>query len=313
VAAIGPENVLKKLCFALHGEVSESALKNLRGRLARSARELRQVGRSAISRQAIHQLFQGAIPSRDGTYQFLNQFVQDVTKDAQEYSQLSNERKIVLSQIDTFCRRQQRAEVDLEIHATSSGHVVIRQERIYPPRQYAEEADYYVGTYRVFKKRLSNDSEEPISREFMQIYKRGQYLHVRWWILLDELKVAAYEGALVFVGTAMWAILHNPSLGGRIRVFNATKTGWGRTRPEFHTGVLLSTTPHYLDPSPSACRVFIERIKPITEEKIRRELKHISLRQFSHPHRELVMRVITNEHMSNGRLDALDHLLRPKR
>jgi hypothetical protein len=311
MAAIGPENVLSKLSFALNGRADQGALDSLRLRLTRQTQKYRTQGKTGISRQAVHQLFQGALPRRDGTYQFLHQFVREIGEDAEEYGQLPNEQKIVLGQVLAFCRRQQRGEADLEIHGASSGHVVIRQERIYPQRQYADESEYYVGTYRVFKKRLLDTGDKPISVEIMQVFKTSFHLQLKWWILLDDRKVATFDGVFLMVGTTVWGVLHNASLGGRLRVLNATKSGWGRIKPEYHTGILLSTTPHYRDPVPSACRVFIEKIKPINEEKIRVEVQHLSTRQFTHPQKELIMRIISNEHMTNGRLDALDHLLRP--
>ena len=310
MAAIGPENIIPKLCFAVYGELSPDTRQTLRRGLSRLAEALRKGGKASVTRQAVHKLFDGALPSREGTYQLIFQFAKSIAADKEFYDILPNERKIVLGQILTFCRRRQRTEAELEVYGVSSGHITIRQERIYSSRQYSAEADYYVGTYQIFKKRLSNNDDKPISQEIFEIYKGETHLYGRWWILLDGQKVVTYDGTVVLVGTSLLLLLYNASLAGRFRVLNVTKTGWGRTPIQFHSGVLLSTTPHHHNPTPTACRVFIEKINSIDEDKIRKKLRHLHASELNHANKDLILRLISNDETPHGRLDAFDDVIR---
>ena len=66
MAAIGPENIIPKLCFAVYGELSPDTRQTLRRGLSRLAEALRKGGKASVTRQAVHKLFDGALPSEKG-------------------------------------------------------------------------------------------------------------------------------------------------------------------------------------------------------------------------------------------------------
>ena len=308
MTAVEQENVIDKLCFGMRGVVDSKSLDTLRTELLAAAREA--PGNAKISRQAIYDMFKDATPKRESTFRFLLSFVTHAVQDQEFYPGLPRERKKVLGQIETFCRRELKRESHQEIYGTAAGHITIRQERIHQPNDFLDQMGYFAGTYRVFKIRFQHSRNQLISREFIQIERMAGHLNVRWWALLDDKKPTAYRGALSMTATAAWAFLYNPSLGGRYRVFNATRAGWGRIQPEVYTGILLSTTPHPQHPRPAAARIFAEKVSDLSEEEIRKELRHLDQRQLIHPKKELVLKTISNFVPENGTLEALDDLLR---
>ena len=307
MTSVEQENVIAKLCFAIRGVTDSSSLGALRTQLLGAAREA--PGNETISRQAIYDMFKNATPKRESTFRFLLSFVTRAVQDPKFYSELPRERKKVLGQIETFCRRELKRESHQEIYGTAAGHITIRQERIHEPSDFLEQMGYFAGTYRVFKIRFQHSKDKPISREFIQIERMAGHLNVRWWTLLDDKKPTAYRGALSMTATAVWAFLYNPSLGGRYRVFNATRAGWGRIQPEIYTGIILSTSPHPQHPRPVAARIFAEKVSDISEEEIRKELRHLDQRQLIHPKKDLVLKTISNSVPENGALEARDDLL----
>jgi hypothetical protein len=309
MSAIGPENVIDKMCFGLLGFVDSKSLQALRSRLIATAKQDRAAGREAPSRPAIYDLFKGAVPTREVTFSFLSEVVEQAIADKDVYADFSSDRKKVLGQIRTFCSRQLKQALTQDIYGTSGGHITIRQERILDPKHFAEQTEYFAGTYRIFKRRFLPSTTKPFSEEFLQIEKVGSHLHAIWWVLLDDKKPAEYRGALSMTENAVWAFLYNPSLGGRFRVFNATRTGWGRVHPQVYTGLLLTTSPHPQRPKPSAARIFVEKIETLSEEKIRSRLRHFGERSLKHPKRALILKVISNEVAPDENFEAREDLL----
>lgn len=310
MSAIGPENVISKIQFGMFGSVDSHTEVSFRAKLVGAARDLRVSGKASISRQAVADLFKGTSPTRGATYAFLHFFLERTIADRTTYSRLPDDRKKVLGQALTFCRRQLKAEITQEIYGTANGHITIRQERIFPPSQYALQTEYFPGTYRVFKHRFFTSKDKPYSEEYLQIRNsNSRHLHIEWWVLLDGKKATSYQGAILLAGTAAWALLYNPALGGRLRVFNTSRADWGRIQPAIHTGLLLSTSPGPQRPRPIAARIFAERIAPISENQIRNKLRHFDQDELDHSMKETILKVISNEVAVDGQFEALENLL----
>ena len=147
------------------------------------------------------------------------------------------------------------------IHGLADGSVVLRQNRIFSPSEVLENIDYFVGVYNVFRYKFDQTSKYgKIATEVICIYKSGTQLYASWWFLIDGKKLQKFHGAVLFVGVQVWILLHNASLGGRMRVLCADRIGWGRVSNEYYCGLLMSASPDFNSPCPVACNVVLEKV-----------------------------------------------------
>lgn len=277
MSAIGPENIISKLTFALLGEVTPRAEKELRKRLNRFSREQGDMGFSPPSRQSISAWFKGSIPKSAIALQFLANFCEKIRIDSETYDKLTSTQKKVLGQIIADMRRRKQRAVNSQIiHGVSKGSIVFHQQRIFNRDEYAvwmRDLDGYYNSYRL---RFARTDSKKISRECLRLRRVGAHLYVTWWYLINDRRLERFDGVAFFVNDAIWIQAYAPASFGRIRNFVSRRSEWPMEDYEISSGHIMSTRPSPDTGEPITRRTVLERItSPNLKNSIRDYVQHV--------------------------------------
>ncbi|MBV1864898.1 MAG: hypothetical protein KUG74_10735 [Rhodobacteraceae bacterium] len=307
MTAIDSSNIIKKLAFATQGGAQKRHLDALRTELVAQTNGDRDAGLPTPSRNMVYKWFQGSQPKNEASLTFFFRFANRIRKDEITFVRLSKDQKKVIGQVSRFCQeRRQKDQKSKPVHGLADGSVVIRQDRIFSPTEISENVEYFVGVYNIYRMKFAQKSNYgDIATEVVCIYKVGSQLYASWWFLIDGEKLQKFHGAVVFVGAQVWIILHNASLGGRMRTLCIDRLGWGRVPNGYYTGLLMSASPDFKSPAPVACRVVFEKVKnPSKKSQLKNFVHFSSLDEFDHPQKSDIIKLIENATTQTGILNA---------
>lgn len=294
---IRKDNLLNKLSFVVTGESLSHRSDDLKEFLLRY---IRFRGDTTVSAQGVRNWFtKKSHPSKKNAYIFIH----DVIDNSVLYDKLSDDQKKVYNQLKVFLAdvtssennsKFDRSNLD-KISSGTAGSLILKHNST--KSDIDRLLNSWEGMYTSYRRRLTKDSTNPVSREAFWIYRRNQEIRFKHWHLKEGVSLSFFEGNVCITDETIWFFGYSEQkMRFRICHFKMNDT-LNPIYQKFRWGLMHSDIPLQSSREPVSTRILL--VKESSEVKnlqnyVENTVKYISIDNIPENIRKMVSRCTDN-------------------
>lgn len=308
--AITNENLIRKMCFVVHGspygEMKEGFKRSLNKYLKSSKKRL-------TTRQSIIGWVENNTPpSRGSSFLFLREFlVGQVKRESLQPPQKKVYDQILRFLENALSRKKQNAlspkafnkqNTSIEFHTSSDNKFVYQ---VFGTENVNDSiANDLKGLYQVYHVRLGQDNKGEVARECLEIFQKGFEIRFNLWYRDDSGELSKFGGPVFVLGGLLWLFGNNREHENRMRIMAFHHEN---KRYSLHNllrwGVLLSDKKVGRAKEPASCRIVLVK-SDASGSNAKNQMKDaasaVQVSEFTDEQARILLPLITNDVFDSG-------------